>query len=536
MAPLLEQHKGCDILDINPGVGVWSSKLHDFLQPRTHVLLEGLSDTYEPYLQPLLDAPGSTYKLRKADISQFEIYDELIGQGLFPHQKRRKPGAPGSLELNPSFLVTGNLMWDPMLPGIAFDSLAGQLARTFAKWSWSNQGFHAFGPARMLLWGLEKDIKFMFPKAMHYFQKTGFLVPRTTNITEIVTTAHATRTDSGYTRLRSPRYELQGVVQAMKKGKEKGFELPAHRRENIHDFADDIAAMTDGTGVISYAKCVEYLKEQENAGKSTKNILTDMVYSQILRERVMKDDKKLPQYRATAKRFEINRKRVDEAVDLGWDIYNLECKILGMEDGPEKDAALETLQEMERKFEEARAQLNSNFRPAVYTEIDDKISLSTVSRLQWDMRPFEPLVAKPDEVWPANQPRLYDMLPQPKPDDISLEDWEYEQDFVTAINDTAGRTMCAVPQVLDTVQHGGSALIDEIPILRDPKRGGRLNMEQMRSRMLTPDMIQAMSKAYREWPFRTPEADHPNYFRTRDGRRGGIGRAKGVTNRLRKAS
>jgi transcription factor 1 len=261
-----------------------------------------------------------------------------------------------------------------------------------------------------------------------------------------------------------------------------------------------------------------------------------MVYSQMMREKESKDDKLLPRYRATAKRFQINRIRVDAVVEKGWEIYNLECKILGMEDGPEKDAALEKLHEMEREFEEGRSQLNANFRPAVYTELDDRISMSTVPRLQWDMRPFEPLVAKPEEVWPENQVRLYDMLPQPKPDDLSLEDWEYEQDFVAAINDTGGRTMSAVPQILDTVQHGGSALIDEIPILRDPKRGGRLNMEQMRSRMLTLDMIQAMSKAYREWPFRIPEADYPNYFRTRDGRRGGISNRRGVMQKLRKAS
>ncbi|KAF4535259.1 S-adenosyl-l-methionine-dependent methyltransferase [Lasiodiplodia theobromae] len=60
IGPSLEKYKNCDIVDVNPGAGLWSSKIHDFLKPRRHLLLE-VDDFYTPCLQPLLDAPGSKY-------------------------------------------------------------------------------------------------------------------------------------------------------------------------------------------------------------------------------------------------------------------------------------------------------------------------------------------------------------------------------------------------------------------------------------------------------------------------------------------
>jgi transcription factor 1 len=522
MAPLLEKHKGCDILDLNPGVGLWSSKLHDFLRPRSHILLEGSPRLYQPYLQPLLDQPGSTYKLYEGDISQFSTFDTLIAGGAFPYQKRVASDAPHSQELNNSLLVTGTLIWDPPLPGLGFTSLAGQLFGHFAKWSWTNQGFHAFGPARMLFWGLNEDVRYILPKGAHAIAKSSFFIPRTTNVSQIVTIDHPSRPKTRAVR-RQPRYEIESLVQALKRGKDNGFELPAHRRENIHDFADDIAKMTDGTGILSFTECQKYLKEQENLGKSTEGFLNSQVYEQMLREKSLPDedepkDLKVARYRATAKKYEGNRVKVDEAVDLGEAIYHLECKILAMEDGPDKDAQLARLHEMDSDFERRVGGINKNLRPSVYTELDDRIALrSAVPRLEWDQRPFEPLVLRPGEVWPEAAAGLYDMVPRPRPSDVSLEDWEYEQDFITAASQ---RSTSSLPTVLDSVQHGGSAIIEEVPILRDPKKGGRLNMNHMRARMLTLEMMEALSKAYREWPFRNPDTSHPHYFRLRDGKGG----------------
>ena len=40
LAPTLKPYRGCTIIDLNPGACVWTRKLHEFLQPKNHVLME----------------------------------------------------------------------------------------------------------------------------------------------------------------------------------------------------------------------------------------------------------------------------------------------------------------------------------------------------------------------------------------------------------------------------------------------------------------------------------------------------------------
>ena len=116
----LEIHKGCDILDINPGAGLWSQKLHEFLQPRSHVLMEPNSD-YKHFLDPLVNARDSKYKLVQKNTISLDSYKELVTENVFPEQTRVDPADNSGQDLNTTLLVIGTLAWDPVLPGLAFD-------------------------------------------------------------------------------------------------------------------------------------------------------------------------------------------------------------------------------------------------------------------------------------------------------------------------------------------------------------------------------------------------------------------------------
>src|SRR4051812_35259567 len=65
LAQSLQNHGHCDIIDVNPGVGLWSTKLHEFIKPRTHVLMEPEWKFYSRWLQPLLDQKDSKYVLAR---------------------------------------------------------------------------------------------------------------------------------------------------------------------------------------------------------------------------------------------------------------------------------------------------------------------------------------------------------------------------------------------------------------------------------------------------------------------------------------
>ncbi len=65
MKPSLERHVGCDLIDIYPGAGLWSRKLHEALQPRSHILMEP-DKIYKPFLEPLLSTPNATLVTKSA--------------------------------------------------------------------------------------------------------------------------------------------------------------------------------------------------------------------------------------------------------------------------------------------------------------------------------------------------------------------------------------------------------------------------------------------------------------------------------------
>lgn len=137
MGDSLQKHKGCDILDINPGIGLWSQKLHDFLKPRSHILLEPSPEIFKEFLDPLVNAPDSKYKLVSKDTKDLTSYRELVDEGMFPHQTRVNSTDPAAQDVNNTLLITGSFIWDPRLVGMGFDSMAKQLYHHFTSAAWS---------------------------------------------------------------------------------------------------------------------------------------------------------------------------------------------------------------------------------------------------------------------------------------------------------------------------------------------------------------------------------------------------------------
>jgi transcription factor 1 len=546
IATSLEKHKGCDILDINPGAGLWSQKLHEVLQPRSHILLEPDHATYGKFLEPLTTTPGSKYKLIFGDTTSFDTYRDLIDKNLFEHQTRISHNDAGPRKHNNTLLVTGTLMWDPKLPGLGFDSMAKQLIMMFATKVPSHDIFHAYGPVRMLLWALRDDLKQLFPQSSLYLGKSSVYLNAVSTSTEIVQSAPEPRQSVKTSIGREARYTLQSLVRAMKTARANGLEVPAHRRSNVHGLADDVDRISKGTGVLTISQCNEYLKEQTlldptaAVGLLPQNVIESFLEQQ---DKLLNPLKYLAEnldYDADTSRnrrhfnqteagyLAMKRKGTatqylklaaekDTIVDIGEAIYHLECSILGMTTPEEKEPALESLAELNKQYEKAVRNRNENVRQQVFSDLDDRIGLcSPVARLGWDERPFEPLVMQPDEVWPANRASLIDVEPKLTPGQ-TFESYQYFQDFVTGL---FSRPAMPLPEALDQLQSGASQLIEDVPVLRDVKRGGRLDMNHMRIRMLTTEMLEGLSNAYREWPFRAPGASHPNYFKLKSG---GIG-------------
>ncbi|KAI4618009.1 uncharacterized protein J4E87_008018 [Alternaria ethzedia] len=539
----LDKHKGCDILDINPGAGLWSQKLHEYLQPRSHVLLEPRHEKFKDFLDPLLTAPGSRYSLVEQDPTVLQTYRDMVANGVFPHQTVLDAEDPKAQEPNNTLLVTGSLAWDPRLPGLGFDSMAKQLAYHFASAAWTNDLFHAYGMVRTLLWVQHDDFSGMIAQSINEMTKTNRLMQMLQDTTLFIQPERASRSTGRASSGREPQYEIEAIVRALKKGKENGMELPSHRRDHIHDFAEEVDQISNGTGVTSFQTIQDYLRTQQLAGRNPIGLLSPglIEYYDFMRRVInvfpqvdlndptdakgkrtkrpvppdhpYKDDIRKFYRESTGMALTQRKKLLAASIaDIGEAIYKLECKIVDMPDGPEKAAAMAELSDLETQWKQGLDSQNANYAKVPATEIDDRLAIRSPPspRLQSDSRPFEPLVMRKNEAWPQSRLALVSAEPFPRPVGGSPDFYEWARDFIFGL---FAHPSDGINHALDKLQHGLSDIIKDCPSLKDPKKGGRLQMEHLRVRMLTSEMILELVEAYRTWPFKEPGSDSNQYFK-----------------------
>lgn len=545
IGPTLDKHKGCDILDINPGAGLWSQKLHDYLKPRSHVLLEPRHDKFKEFLDPLLKAPGSKYKILQKDPCDLCTYQNIITEGIFPHQAIHRPDDPKAQQANNTFLVTGSLVWEPRLLGMGFDSMAKQLFHHFTTGAWHNEYFHAFGLTRLLLWMQNDDFSPMIATSINSMHKANRFLEMTQNMNLVVNAERGERKTGRGSSGREPNYEFESIIRALKAGEAGGFRMPENRRAQSHAFATEVDSISGGTGIARVGPVQEYLHAQHIAGKPTAGFISttladlhndelalaekypdvewsvlSLLPSSEVRSRLKKhpnfDDFK-PYLKKRSAMDGIRKKRlqVEACGDIGEAMYRIEGKILDMKDGSEKDSLRKELAELEKEWDTAYARIAKNIRPAVLNDTDDRISLRSPPhpRIQWDRRPFEPLAMRPNEVWPPNRLCLISTEPIPRgPVDAVHDHAEWVQDFVYGLFNMPAEP---VNHALDRMQHSLSDIIKDCPSLTNPSKGGRLNMKHFRVRMLTVEMILELVAAYKKWPFKAPGSDYSKYYRHR---------------------
>lgn len=534
IGPSLEKYKGCDIIDLNPGACLWSQKLHDFLRPRTHVLLESDPSSWHDFQRPLLDKPGSTYRLFQGDLREKEVFTELFASGILAHQKPVEPQSPEARQPNNELLVTGSLMWDPKARGMGFDSLGKQLMMLFTENAWTNERYHKCGPARSLFWMTEEDFNGAVPRSHYMYSKYSFVMNYLAKTFQVVTPKHTPRGPAYATIGRSPQYEIQSVIRAMQRGRANGMEFPGHRRDNIHDMADEIAQRNIEKGQpadtrLSMEEMHEYLedrvlKEKSSVGidfeqdiKAIRSMLRLEQDQSLTKERNSKgklrkteEARRVAQFKASLKHNRKVRIQAETIADRLEAMFDRECETLAMEDGPEKEAAIQELEALNEELEDVLQDVTSILRTRTISAANERISMkSPVPRLQWDHRPYEPLVMREDEVWPPKRVCLLDSEPYPLPTGLKAHWFDWILDFAFALFQTP---TASVKKALDSMQPGAAALVDEVPSLRDPKRGGRLNLDHLKVNMLTNEMITDLCQAYREWPFKDESATHSKYF------------------------
>lgn len=160
--PTLERHKGCDLVSVFPGTGLWSQALHDAVQPRSHLLLEPEAQFYQPFLQPLLDKPGVS--LVPASGIVWTELNKVLTPEYFPNQTEIDRNSPPPR--NDTLLVTMNLAMWPKRRFSLFDSISRLVMFQLVQSMRLSGLFQKYGQVRMLIWIPDDEKRQILPRGV----------------------------------------------------------------------------------------------------------------------------------------------------------------------------------------------------------------------------------------------------------------------------------------------------------------------------------------------------------------------------------
>lgn len=384
----LERHRGCDLLDLYPGAGLWSGKLHDFLQPRSHVLLEPDAELYRPFLQPILDKPGTTLTPLSGII--WRELTSVLSPEYLPHQV-----VPDDLNArNDTLLVTANLCFHPKKRFLNFESIAFLILHQFVHAIRHGSLFQRYGLVRMLIWTRTDDKLSFIPRNIQRRRRqalendfvcewvqevcggetaaTGWFV-REDAIDNASALATAKRMRAAHFKLPAGReptgfLETLAALESKKRAKTPGKHIPMFRRP-YHDVLDDLRAVDEKH---SFDEESEELKMMNNY---TWRESSDLRKAKRLHELSKSLDKLVGLYKAKAAPSEI------AAASLEWNTEMLGCA--------------KTLSD---EFVTYKDNLNAYRR--------------SPRLLQWDKRAYEPMTVESSEFFPNVHCSLLDIQPK----------------------------------------------------------------------------------------------------------------------------
>ncbi|KAK3901866.1 hypothetical protein C8A05DRAFT_16000 [Staphylotrichum tortipilum] len=493
----LDRHKGCDLIDVFPGPGVWSTALHNLLQPRSHLLLEPDMEYYRPFLEPLLQRPGT--KLLPESGIVWEQLNRVLNPTHLPHQVERKYTAADTPLRNDTLLVTMNLAMFPKRKFRSFESVVQLVLFQMISSIRPGALFQKYGLVRLLLWTPDTEKNPLLPRTVQQRKKMAVEAELSTDYVcevaggELEDSITATRSAPWFTRDES--MDLESTLRTRTRMQETGFALPPGR-EPLH-----------------VVKAVQ----MEEAG----------------REAVL-DPERMPRRAAMNQLRELEEAVAAGKIEHGTEEYKTWRRLLSVRKGltvrshlvvkmlKERDAATQAFIDA---GDDPELRAAAQKRCDKWSDEIDKLekTLQTEIRLvrdnlhvlqqeppimNWDRRYVEPLRARPDEFYPQIPCSLLDI--QPKAAATLLREMgpgstRGGDTFDLIMRGMNQRFAEPVPKLLDTIYSGaGDGVPPLCPSLLDPKVGGSPLPRSggLSARTLSQDQLVEVGKAWMRWPFR----------------------------------
>ncbi|KAI0891039.1 S-adenosyl-L-methionine-dependent methyltransferase [Annulohypoxylon nitens] len=487
ISPTLDRHEGCDLIDIYPGAGLWSQKLHDRLKPRSHILMEPDAKFYEPFLQPLLDRPGTT--LVPASGLVWRELSQILTPDYLPRQKVRPPGREN--RRNNKLLVTANIAFHPKKRFLGFGSLANLILYQFIDAIRTSSLFQRYGLVRMLIWTRHDDMHGLLPKVV---QRRKKLAVESELYCEWVNEVCGREDPDFVWYARDDIINANSNVAVSRRMRDAKLKMPKEREPATLKAARKIAMsgkkIIPGVTIPSFKRNYQgQLRELEEAFKEGSFDKDSATY----------DKMKHHQWRANWE-----EKKYSYMHDL---IEGLDHITSMHESGK---ATPEEIKELEAEWEENVESHAEGFIDEFITYKDNlHYYRQDPPLLNWDRRPYESMVVKPEEFFPNIECSLLDIQPKsvhPLLRETGPKSSRAGDSFDLILSSLMTQSTTPVGQTLDSLMPGAADYImPRWKSARDADHGGVLaktRYSELTPRMLNARQWEELLELWMEWPFR----------------------------------
>ncbi|RDA91842.1 hypothetical protein CP533_3661 [Ophiocordyceps camponoti-saundersi (nom. inval.)] len=481
----LERHRGCDLVDINPGLGLWSLQLNKFLEPRKHILMEPDGDKYAEFLRPLLDNPRVTLTT-KSGLVWKDLVEVL--QTELPLQRLACQDAVPTR--NDTLLVTANLSTFPKKVHRSFESVSTMVIYQFLSSIRTSSLFQRYGLVRMLLWVDNDEKARLLPRSASRRRRTAF---------ELETSCEWFREVASLDAIEdrfAPRdkwINVESGCNVINKMEAQGLRMPADRQPKAYsDLMKEYPkyANTKLAGVQAPFLPRPFKQELDEINKAMDEenpVRGGLSMTQWRRRTMLRKLLKVDDETAI-----FNLDLLQKAESISW---------LASESPSEFQAAEAAWNEEIAKLKKGQRMSFNNFRNNVYLFRRDPPAL------HWDRRVFEPLTIRADEFFPPQPAALLDI--QPKAMHPLLRQYAIGSDRSGDMSDLLLRKWFlsmsqGMRQTMEHIWPGAGELVAQCPSMTDPRRGGSpmTGHGALRTRVLTEEQWLEMLQAWMDWPFR----------------------------------
>lgn len=521
MAPSLERHKGCDIIDLYPGVGLFSTALSDFLQPRSHILMEPDHVAYKPFLQPLLDRPGTVLVPESGVV--WSKLSRILTPEFLPHQVPRQRGVPP--ERNDTLLVIANINFSPKKKLGQFASLGNLLLYQFIKSIAPGSLFQKYGLVRMLLWCGIEEKRTLLPRTLQRRKRTAVDAELAAEyIHEIASYDEGTtRTDGVFCR--DHFIDLAMGNKTLQRMRAAGIDMPPGRETDLMRTvrtmeAAGLAIPEPGENPVRILRThLDELNQMQAGDLALADKQETKTRLKELRGRTGWDTRRAKQVHSLLlERDEISRLRTAakkrraecEAADVSTDAAKEKQK----KDLEDLDAEDRELVARELAWNDRVGELDNLFHD-FFRLVRDNLRLVTQDPpvLLWDRRALEPLAVQKSEFFPNVPGSLLDI--QPKVMHHLLREMgpnsshaAEEFELIMSMLLRVGASQ-PVGDAMRTIWHGAAGgVMPNCPSLHDPERAGSglaglgSKNDEICTRVLNEKQWMELLEAWMKWEFR----------------------------------